>query len=90
MVMNLIDFNMNVQQAIAAPRISFVELDLIAVEESIPDSIRDSLASFGHKLRVVERLGNAHGLSIEYDATGKPVKFSGGADPRGEGLARGY
>ncbi|MGH7599651.1 MAG: gamma-glutamyltransferase [bacterium] len=90
MVMNLIDFKMNVQQAIAAPRISFVEPDLIAVEESISDSVRDALASFGHKLRVVERLGNAHGLVIEYDAAGKPVKFSGGADPRGEGQARGY
>ncbi|MCI0692599.1 gamma-glutamyltransferase [candidate division KSB1 bacterium] len=90
MVMNLIDFNMNVQQAIAAPRISFVEPDLIAVEESIPGSVRDALVSYGHKIRVVERLGNAHGLAIEYDAAGKPVKFSGGADPRGEGLARGY
>lgn len=90
MVMNLIDFNMNVQQAIAAPRISFVEPDLIAVEESIPESVRVSLASFGHKIRVVERLGNAHGLAIAYDAAGKPVKFSGGADPRGEGVAKGY
>jgi gamma-glutamyltranspeptidase/glutathione hydrolase len=90
MVMNLIDFNMNVQQAIAAPRISFVEPDLIAVEENIPKSVRDSLASYGHKIRAVERLGNAHGLAIEYDAAGKPVKFSGGTDPRGEGAARGY
>ncbi len=90
MVMNLVDFNMNVQQAIAAPRISFVEPDLLAVEASIPESVRDSLASYGHKIRVVERLGNAHGLAIEYDAAGKPVKFFGGADPRGEGLARGY
>jgi gamma-glutamyltranspeptidase len=63
---------------------------LIAVEESISESVRDSLASHGHKSHVVERLGNAHGLFIEYDAAGKPVKSSGGADPRGEGLARGY
>jgi gamma-glutamyltranspeptidase/glutathione hydrolase len=90
MVMNLIDFKMDIQRAIAAPRISFVEPDWIAVEESMPESVRDKLSSLGHKIRVVDRLGNAHGLTIEYDAKGKPVKFTGGADPRGEGLARGY
>jgi gamma-glutamyltranspeptidase len=56
----------------------------------MPESVRDKLSSLGHKIRVVDRLGNAHGLTIEYDAKGKPVKFTGGADPRGEGLARGY
>ena len=34
--------------------------------------------------------GNAHGLTIEYDAQGRPVRFTGGTDPRGEGLARGH
>jgi len=89
MVMNLIDFKMNVQQAIAAPRISFFEPDVIAVEEGIPESTRQELSAMGHNIRVRQRLGNAHGLTIEYDSTDKPFKFTGGADPRGEGAAIG-
>ncbi|HEX4961554.1 MAG TPA: gamma-glutamyltransferase [Thermoanaerobaculia bacterium] len=90
MVMNLLDFGMDVRQAIAAPRISFVEPDVLAVEKSIPEAVRTELAARGHKLRVVRGLGNAHGLTVEYDATGRPVRFTGAADPRGEGLAAGY
>lgn len=42
----------------------------------------------GHNIRV-RGLGNAHGLMIEYDTKGKPIRFTGGADPRGEGAAIG-
>jgi len=93
MVMNLIDFNMNIQEAISAPRVSFIEPDEIAVEEAIARDVRNRLISMGHKLRVLEKpggLGNAHGLAIEYGKDGKPIKFTGGSDPRGRGLAKGY
>jgi gamma-glutamyltranspeptidase/glutathione hydrolase len=89
MVMNLIDFGMNIQEAISAPRVSFREPDVIAVEDKISAQVREQLAAMGHKIRDVKGLGNAHGLTIEYDPDGKPVRFMGGADPRGEGLARG-
>ena len=36
MVMNLIDFGMSIDEALAAPRISFVEPDVLSVEEGIP------------------------------------------------------
>lgn len=90
MVMNLVDFKMNVQQAIAASRISFAEPDLISVEESMPLAVRTALEARGHKLRVVRGLGNAHALTIDYDAGGRVTGFTGGADPRGTGLAKGY
>ena len=90
MVMNLIDFEMDIQKAISAPRISFIEPDVIAIEERIQESIRDELAGMGHNVRGVERLGNAHGLAIQYDVKGKPIRFTGGADPRGVGQAKGY
>ncbi len=89
MVMNLIDFGMNIQEAISAPRVAFREPNALAVEERIPAEIREQLAALGHEVRAVEGLGNAHGLTIEYDENGKPVRFTGGADPRGEGLAKG-
>jgi gamma-glutamyltranspeptidase/glutathione hydrolase len=92
MVMNLIDFEMNMAEAIAAPRVSFIEPDWIAVEEGIQEKVIKVLISLGHKLRVLRKsrgLTNAHGLTIEYDKEGKPVRFTGASDPRGRGLAQG-
>jgi gamma-glutamyltranspeptidase/glutathione hydrolase len=90
MVMNLIDFKMNIQAAIASPFISFSEPDRLLVEERISQDVRDRLAAMGHHVRVVGGLTNAHGIVIEYDQKGRPVRFYGGSDPRGEGLAAGY
>lgn len=93
MVMNLIDFKMDIQEALAAPRVSFIEPDIIAIEESIPEDVIKKLKSMGHKIQVIEKpdgLGNAHGLTIEYDKDGKPIRFRGGSDSRGSGSAQGY
>ncbi len=87
-VMNLIDFRMDMQKAIAAPRMSFVEPDITAVDEGVSEKVRTALAKLGHNVEV-RRLGNAHGLTIEYDKKGRPERFAGGADPRGEGAAMG-
>jgi gamma-glutamyltranspeptidase/glutathione hydrolase len=90
MVMNIIDFDMNIQEAIAAPRISFIEPDIIAIENKIPKDVQNELSQKGHKIRETRGLGDAHGLMIEYNAKGKPKRFYGGADPRGQGVARGW
>jgi gamma-glutamyltranspeptidase/glutathione hydrolase len=90
MVLNMLYFRMDIQQAIAAARISFMEPDILAVEDGIPEPVRGELAAMGHNVRAETKLGNAHGLTIEYDSTGKPNRFTGGADPRGEGAAMGY
>ena len=87
-VMNLIDFRMDVQEAIAAPRLSFIEPDITAVDEGVPEAVRKELTKLGHHVEV-RRLGNAHGLTVEYDRQGRPLRFTGGADPRGEGKALG-
>jgi gamma-glutamyltranspeptidase/glutathione hydrolase len=91
MLTNLIAFDMNIQQAISAPRVSTAPPNALVVETGIPQSVRGELAALGHNVQVDERgLGNAHGLTIEYDAQGRPARFTGGADPRGEGIAAGY
>jgi gamma-glutamyltranspeptidase/glutathione hydrolase len=90
MIMNVVDFGMDIQQALAAGRISFVEPDQLAVEPSIPEPVRRELAARGHQVKPATALGNAHGLTIEYDPTGKPIRFQGGSDPRGQGSALGY
>ena len=91
MLANLIDFDMDVQQAVSAPRVSTTSPNALVVEAAIPVSTRAELAALGHNVRIDERgLGNAHALTIEYDARDRPVLFTGGSDPRGEGAAAGY
>jgi gamma-glutamyltranspeptidase / glutathione hydrolase len=90
MVINLIDFEMDIQKAINAPRISFIEPNYLAVEKGISKEVQESLKQWGHDVREVQGLGNAHSLTIQYNSRGKPIRFTGGADPRGEGLAKGF
>lgn len=91
-VMNLVDFEMDIREAIAAPRVSFAEPDRILLEEGISLEVIEKLLAVGHKIKVLHKsggLGNAHGLTIVYGKNGKPAKFLGAADPRGAGLAKG-
>ena len=91
MLTNLVEFDMDVQDAVAAPRVSFVIPDILAVEEGISQPVRDDLIARGHNVRAAtSALGNAHALAIEYDDEGNPLRFTGGADPRGVGSAKGY
>jgi gamma-glutamyltranspeptidase/glutathione hydrolase len=91
MLMNLIDFDLDIQQSISSPRIAFVESDSLAIDGDLPASVQNELTSLGYTLFVDEYgLGNAHGLTIEYDGAGEPVRFMGGADPRGGGVAIGF
>ncbi len=90
MLTNVIGFGMDVQQAVSAPRVSTTFPDALVVEAGIPVSVRNELSALGHNVLVDERgLGNAHALTIEYDSQGNPSTFTGGADPRGEGVAAG-
>jgi gamma-glutamyltranspeptidase/glutathione hydrolase len=87
MIMNLLDHGMTIDEAIASPRIAFVEPNTLAVEETIPEAVRQSLADMGHEVRV-SYIGNANGLAIEYRQDGS-ASFTGASDPRGAGLAKG-
>lgn len=89
MVMNMVDFGMDIQQAIAAPRISFTEPNLLVLEESLPEEVMAALRERGHSTIRTQAMGDAHGLTVEWGPDGKPIGFTGGADPRGTGLAKG-
>jgi gamma-glutamyltranspeptidase / glutathione hydrolase len=89
-LMNVIDFRMNIQQALAAPRVSFVaETKVLLAEPELPVSIRNELAARGHKI-AVSRIGRLHGLVLIRDDSNRLIRFEGGADPRGVGQAKGY
>jgi len=87
MIMNLIDFDMDIQEAISAPRVSFIEPNTLAIEEGVSDEVFEALRLRGHDVKRTRALGNAHGLTIQYDTMWNIIGFEGGADPRGEGTA---
>jgi gamma-glutamyltranspeptidase/glutathione hydrolase len=87
MVMGLVDFGMDIQQAVDAPRIAFLEPDILGIDRRIPESVRNALVTLGHNVRVTGSFSNAHGLTVEYDEAGLPMRFLGGAE---RGLAKGY
>ncbi len=93
-VMNVIDHGMNIQQALAAPRIAFVsEGNVLQVESQLPAGVRQGLESRGHPVETVPGpagIGRLHGLTMAWDGKGQLVRFEGGFDPRGGGGAKGY
>jgi len=89
MVLNLIDFEMDIQAAIDAGRVAFGQPDTLQVGERVPEEVRKDLEAMGHNIRARGGIGLAHALRIEYDDEGKPIRFIGAADSRGIGVAMG-
>ena len=65
-VLNLLEFDMSVQEAIDAPKITFIEPDIIAIENNISDEVFKELRNRGHNVQRINGIGNAHGLRILY------------------------
>lgn len=88
-ISNVIDYDMNIQQAIDAPRIHHQWLPDVLVYEPYglsADTLK-LLESRGHKLTDKPRyMGDAHGVMIE-EKTGVRL---GASDSRNEGVAVGY
>jgi gamma-glutamyltranspeptidase/glutathione hydrolase len=95
-LINIIDFGMNIQQAIEAPRWSTssfpqspfphtMQPGAMAVEARIPEATRAALIARGHKLSVAGpwSMGSNAGIVVD----GKTGVLSAGADPRVEAYA---
>jgi gamma-glutamyltranspeptidase/glutathione hydrolase len=85
LVSNMVDFGMDVQQAIDAPR-SFSGPEGMQVERGYSDAVRAELAAMGHKVSIPHTpLGGAQAIVIGQDGV-----LIGGSDPRKDGIALGY
>ncbi len=86
-IVNVIDFKMNISEAISAPRFHHQWLpDMIFRERfALVKDVENYLLKKGENLGPVRRLGYAEG--IIYNAKSKT--FYGASDPRGDGLAKG-
>jgi gamma-glutamyltranspeptidase/glutathione hydrolase len=92
-LINLVDREMNLQQAIDAPRVRYISGKGVMLEDTLPANVIDGLVERGHE-RVLPPAGIKHralmggGQAIMIDPdTGA---LSGGSDPRKDGMAIGY
>ncbi|WP_371061022.1 gamma-glutamyltransferase family protein [Rhodosalinus sp. 5P4] len=82
---NLVDFGMDPQAALDAPR-AFSEAGDLRLERGYPDATRAALAELGHKVVTPARpLGGAQAIRIHEDGV-----LEGASDPRKDGCALGY
>lgn len=85
LVTNLVDYGMELQQAIDAPR-CFAGSEGFEVERGYAPEVRAQLARMGHNLSIpATPLGGAQAIVIGEDGV-----LTGGSDPRKDGCALGY
>lgn len=83
---NLIDYGMNVQEAIDQPRM-FACGDIFDVEGTVPRELVEGPRPLGHRpIPAPNPLGTAQAIWI--DRKGRLLR--GGADPRRDGISLGY
>jgi gamma-glutamyltranspeptidase/glutathione hydrolase len=88
-VMNTIDFHMNPQAAIDAPRWQWLEGKTVAVEPSVPAEIVAGLRAKGHDIRVVSELAQFGRGEIIWRNPANGV-LCGGTEPRCDGTIAAY
>ncbi|WP_188506851.1 gamma-glutamyltransferase [Parapedobacter pyrenivorans] len=86
-ILNVVDFEMDMQEAVSAPRFHHQWLpDEVAVEkDAISQSVRHSLTKTGYKLINRNAIGRVDAIRVLADGS-----LQGGADPRGDDVALGY
>lgn len=83
-VTNLVDYGMDLQQAMDAPR-SFSGPEGMEVERGYSDQVRAELAAMGHEVVIpTTPLGGSQAIRIDGDV------LVGASDPRKDGCALGY
>ena len=86
-ILNVVDFGMTMQEAVAAPRFHHQWLpDQIDYEpNAISENVRELLKQKGYTLKERKPYGRVEGILVNTDGT-----YQAGADPRGDDKAVGY
>ena len=89
-IMNVLDFKMNIQDAVNYPRFHHQwQPDMLYVEPGISPDTRALLDKMGHKVEISRSICEMAAIQFEENETGKKW-LAGAADPRTEGKAAGY
>ena len=87
MLLNVLEFGMNVQEAIEAPRVRVYRDRLVDAEARIGSDVRDGLAQRGHDVNAIADwswiVGGGQGVMRDPESGA----FMAGADPRRDGYA---
>ncbi|HET7340750.1 MAG TPA: gamma-glutamyltransferase, partial [Methylomirabilota bacterium] len=87
MLLNALEFDMNTQEAIEAPRVRVYRDRLVDAEARIPESVRAGLAERGHEVHALDDwswvVGGGQGIMRDPESGA----FMAGADPRRDGYA---
>jgi gamma-glutamyltranspeptidase/glutathione hydrolase len=87
MLLNALEFGMNVQEAIEVPRVRVYRDRLVDAESRIPDEVRAGLAARGHQVNVIDDwswiVGGGQGIARDAESGA----LMAGADPRRDGYA---
>jgi len=87
MLLNVVEFGMNIQEAIEAPRVRVYRDRLVDAESRVAADVRDDLARRGHQVNVIDDwswvVGGGQGITRDTESGA----LQGGADPRRDGYA---
>jgi gamma-glutamyltranspeptidase/glutathione hydrolase len=87
-ILNVVDYGMDVQEAVSAPRFHHQWVpDRLVVEAAIPADVIQALRSRGHRVEVSERNWSSAQAIVVDPSSGWHL---GGSDPRSDGVALGY
>jgi gamma-glutamyltranspeptidase/glutathione hydrolase len=89
-LLNLIDFKMNLQEAVDAPRIRHIQGTEVYLEDGIPEKTRRALEEKGHRIlcedAVINQVGGGQAVYLDGDND----VLLGASDRRKDGCAIGY
>jgi gamma-glutamyltranspeptidase/glutathione hydrolase len=87
-ILNVVDYGMDVQEAVSAPRFHHQWMpDRLMVESAVPVDVTEALRRRGHRVEVSKRNWSSAQTIVLDPASGRHL---GGSDPRGDGVALGY
>jgi len=89
-VSNIVNFDMNPQDALDAPRFCFEERNKVLLEDSIPAKVRRELERRGHHIEAVDHLSPQFGGGQIIIVDHEEGCLFAGSDPRKDGCAVGY
>jgi gamma-glutamyltranspeptidase/glutathione hydrolase len=90
MLLNVMEFGMNVQEAIEAPRFRVMSGKEVVMENRVDETARSELLRRGHELTLLGEwsvaVGGGHGIAVQPE---NGIMMAG-ADPRRDGYALGF
>ncbi len=87
-ILNVVDYGMDVQEAVSAPRFHHQWIpDRLVVEAAVPVDVIEALRRRGHRVEVSKRNWSSVQAIVLDPASGRHL---GGSDPRSDGVALGY